>query len=65
MNGSFAWSFENIIDRIVRIVYYFSKVEIKYSRFMVDRGTFFDQPVKYDIRPYEYIIKITNDWGED
>ena len=61
MNRSFAWSIENIIDRIVHIVYNFSKVEVKYCSFMVDRGTFFDQSVKYDIRPYENIIKITND----
>ena len=45
--------------------YYISNVEIKDYNVMIDRKTFFDQPVKNDKVTYENIGKITIGQGDD
>ena len=50
--------FENEGDIKVHTAYYLPKVEIKDCNFMIDRKTFFDQPVKRHMRTYDNICKI-------
>ena len=56
---------ENEGDRKVHTGYYLPKVEINDYNIMTDRKTFFDHPVKSDMRTYDNIQKIATGRGYD
>ena len=61
----FVFSFENEGDRKVHTEYYRPKVEIKDYNAMNDGKSFFDQPVKNDIRTLDNIQKVLTGQGDD
>ena len=65
VNRLFGLSFENEEDRKAQTGYYLPKVDIKDYNVMIDEKSFFDQPVKSDMRTYDNIQKIVIDKGDD
>ena len=65
VNRLFGLSFENEEDRKAHTGYYLPKVDIKDYNVMTDEKSFFDQPVKSDMRTYDNIQKIVTDKGDD
>ena len=65
VNRLFVLSFENNAHRTRHREYFLPKVEIKDYKVMIDRQNFFDQPVKYDLRSYDNIQKISTGQGDD
>ena len=59
VNICFVLLFENTADRILRMKYYLSTVEIKDYNVRTEGQNFFDQPVKNNLRTYDNIPKIT------
>ena len=57
--------FEIEEDRKVHTWYHLPKVEIKDYDVMIDGKNFSDQPVKSDMRTYDYIWKIATGQGDD
>ena len=64
-NRRFALSFENVNDRIVHTEYIIPTVEIKDYNIMIDGQTFLDQPVKNDLKAYDFIRTISTGQGDD
>ena len=58
-------SFENNANRARHTGYFPPKVEIKDYIVMIDGQKFHDQPVKYDLRTYVNVRKITIGQGDD
>ena len=66
VNRLFVLSFENEGDRKVHKGYYYlPKIEIKDYNVMIDGKNVFDQPVKNNIRTYDYIRRILIGQGGD
>ena len=65
VNRLFGLSFENEEDRKAHTGYYLPKVDIKDYKVMTDEKSFFDQPVKSDMRTFDNIQKIVTDKGDD
>ena len=57
VNRIFLW-FENTTDRTVHTKYYLPTVEIQDYNVIIDGQTFFNQPVKNNLRTYDNIRKI-------
>ena len=55
----FVLSFENENEWRSYKQYYFSTVEIKYYKVVIDRRSFLDQPVQNNLRTYDNIRKFT------
>ena len=55
----FVLSFENNAHRTRYTGYFLPKVEIKDYNVMINGQSFFDQPVKNDLRIYDNVQKIT------
>ena len=64
VNRLFVLSLENNAHRTRHREYFLPKVEIKDYNVMIDRQNFFDQPVKYDLRSYDNIQKISTGQGD-
>ena len=65
VNRHFVLSFENNAHQKSHKRYFFSTVEVKYYNFMIDGKSFFDQPVKNNLRTYDSIFKIAKGQGDD
>ena len=65
VNRGFFLPFENNAHRTRHTGYFIQKVEIKYFNFMIDRQSFFDQPVKNDSRTYDKIQEISTSQKDD
>ena len=65
VNRRFVSSFENEGDRKVHTGYYLPKLEIKDCNVMIDGKSFFDQPVKTNVRTYDNIRKISTGPADD
>ena len=63
VNRIFDLSFENNDERKTR-KFFFSKVEIKFYKVMIDKQSFFDQTIKNDLITYDNIRKITTCPGD-
>ena len=55
---SFVLSFENNAHRQCYKRHFLPTIEVKDYNVMIDRGNFNSQPIKIDIKTYEYIRKI-------
>ena len=55
VNRHFVLSFENNAHKKSHKRYFFPIVEVKYYNFMIDGKSFFDQPVKNNLRTYDSI----------
>ena len=63
VNRIFDLSFENNDERKTH-KFFFSKVEIKFYKVMIDKQSFFDQTIKNDLITYDKIRKITTCQGD-
>ena len=64
VNKNFVFSFKDNAHQIRYTGYFLSKVEIKDYNIMINGQSFFDQPVKDDLRTYENVWKIMIDQGD-
>ena len=65
VNRLFVLAFENDTQRTSAKGYYLPNVEIKDYNVMINRGNFFDQPIKNNKVTYENIRKIATGQGDD
>ena len=65
VNRLFVLEFENDTQRKNFKVYYLPSVEIKNYNVMINRGNFFDQPIKDNKVTYESIRRIATGRGDD
>ena len=65
VNRHFVFSFEYSTDRTVHTKYHLLTVEIKDYNVIIDGQTFFDQPVRNNLRTYDNIWKIATGQGDD
>ena len=57
--------FKNATYRTVNIKYYLPTVERKYDYISIDAENGFDEPVKNNLRTYDYIPKLATGQGDD
>ena len=65
VNSFFVLAFNAIDNRIGHSRYYFLTEKVEDCNVMIDGKNVFDQPIKNDIKIYDYIREITPDQGHD
>ena len=53
VNSFYVLSFENTTEWTMHTKYYLPTVDIKYYNVMIDGQSFFDKPMKHDLRTYD------------